>query len=59
MAKVVNFSIPYGTTAFGLAGQLGATREFAEELMHTYLARFPGWRTIWKSRPSAPAGRGW
>jgi len=42
MAKIVNFSIPYGTTAFGLAGQLGAPREAAEELMQTYLARFPG-----------------
>ncbi len=42
MAKVVNFSIPYGTTAFGLAGQLGVTRDMAEELMHTYLQRFPG-----------------
>ena len=42
MAKVVNFSIPYGTTAFGLAGQLGVTREVAEELMQTYLHRFPG-----------------
>ena len=42
MAKVVNFSIPYGTTAFGLAGQLGVTREVADELMKTYLHRFPG-----------------
>lgn len=42
MAKVVNFSIPYGTTAFGLAGQLGVTRALAEELMNTYLQRFPG-----------------
>ncbi|MHB9130651.1 MAG: DNA polymerase I [Armatimonadota bacterium] len=42
MAKVVNFSIPYGTTAFGLAGQLGTSREFAEELVVTYLSRFPG-----------------
>lgn len=42
MAKIVNFSIPYGTTAFGLAGQLGSTRELADELMRTYLARFPG-----------------
>jgi len=42
MAKIVNFSIPYGTTAFGLAGQLGAPRQLAEELMQTYLARFPG-----------------
>ncbi|HEY3416017.1 MAG TPA: DNA polymerase I, partial [Armatimonadota bacterium] len=41
MAKVVNFSIPYGTTAFGLAGQLGSSREFADELMRTYLSRFP------------------
>jgi DNA polymerase-1 len=42
MAKIVNFSIPYGTTAFGLAGQLGSTRELADELMTTYLTRFPG-----------------
>ncbi len=42
MAKIVNFSIPYGTTAFGLAGQLGSTREVADELMKTYLTRFPG-----------------
>lgn len=42
MAKVVNFSIPYGTTAFGLAGQLGAPRALADELMRTYLERFPG-----------------
>ena len=42
MAKVVNFSIPYGTTAFGLAGQLGVPRAMAEELMRTYLTRFPG-----------------
>lgn len=42
MAKVVNFSIPYGTTAFGLAGQLGVSRAFADELMQTYLSRFPG-----------------
>ncbi len=42
MAKVVNFSIPYGTTAFGLAGQLGCSREMAEEFMRTYLGRFPG-----------------
>jgi DNA polymerase-1 len=42
MAKIVNFSIPYGTTAFGLAQQLGSSREVAEELMQTYLARFPG-----------------
>jgi DNA polymerase-1 len=42
MAKIVNFSIPYGTTAFGLAGQLGSSRDLAEDLMQTYLARFPG-----------------
>ncbi|HOS43818.1 MAG TPA: DNA polymerase I, partial [Armatimonadota bacterium] len=42
MAKIVNFSIPYGTTAFGLAGQIGCSREMAADLMRTYLSRFPG-----------------
>jgi DNA polymerase-1 len=45
VAKVVNFSIPYGTSAFGLAGQIGRSPKEAEELMTTYLARFPGVKT--------------
>ena len=59
MAKVVNFSIPYGTTAFGLAGQLGVTREVAEELMHTYLQSLSRrWRAIWKMSCGALGERG-
>ena len=42
MAKVVNFSIPYGTSAFGLAAKLGVSREEANQLMQAYLSRFPG-----------------
>ncbi len=42
IAKVVNFAIPYGTTAFGLATQTGVSREVAEELRRNYLERFSG-----------------
>ncbi|MEI7832392.1 MAG: DNA polymerase I [bacterium] len=42
IAKVVNFAIPYGTTAFGLATQTGVSREMAEELRRNYLERFSG-----------------
>jgi DNA polymerase-1 len=41
MAKIVNFSIPYGTTAVGLSGQIGSTEAFSQELVTAYLTRFP------------------
>lgn len=41
-AKVLNFSIVYGVTEFGLARNLGITRSEAKELMENYFAAFPG-----------------
>jgi len=40
MAKIVNFSIPYGTSAFGLASQIHTSRVEAAELRNNYLERF-------------------
>ncbi len=41
-AKVLNFSIVYGVTEFGLARNLSITRGEAKELMANYFAAFPG-----------------
>jgi DNA polymerase-1 len=40
-AKVVNFGIIYGISAFGLSEQLEIPREEAAAYIETYLARFP------------------
>ena len=41
VAKMVNFGIIYGISAFGLSENLGIPREDAQTYIDTYLARFP------------------
>lgn len=41
-AKVLNFSIVYGVTEFGLSRNLNISRADAKELMANYFAAFPG-----------------
>ena len=41
-AKVINFGLIYGMSAFGLAGNLGIEREAAKSYIDRYFTRYPG-----------------
>lgn len=41
-AKTINFGLIYGMSQFGLASQLGITREAAKTFIERYFHRFPG-----------------
>ncbi len=41
-AKVINFGLIYGMSAFGLAANLGIERDAARLYIDTYFARYPG-----------------
>lgn len=43
-AKEVNFGIPYGVSAFGLASRLGISNGEGKGMIQTYFDRFPGVR---------------
>lgn len=42
IAKVINFGLIYGMSSFGLASNLGITRDAAKLYIDRYFARYPG-----------------
>lgn len=41
-AKAINFGLIYGMSSFGLAQQIGTTRQNAQNYIDVYFARYPG-----------------
>ena len=58
-AKVINFGLIYGMSAFGLARQLGIERAAAQQYMDRYFARYPGVAEYMKRTREAARGNGY
>ena len=57
-AKAINFGIIYGISAFGLAAQLGISKQEAGDYIKTYFKRFPGIRDYMDGDQEARARAG-
>jgi DNA polymerase-1 len=58
-AKVINFGLIYGMSAFGLAQQLGLERATAQAYIDSYFARYPGVATYMASTRQAAREQGY
>ncbi len=58
-AKAINFGIIYGISAFGLANQLGISREEAGQYIKTYFERFPGIRDYMEATKKVSHAQGY
>lgn len=58
-AKVVNFGVIYGMSAFGLAKQLGVGQRLAQEFIQRYFARHPRVKAYLENTLQEARERGW
>jgi DNA polymerase I len=58
-AKAVNFGLLYGMSEFGLAKQLGFTRQQAQDYIKLYFARYPTVRTYMQATRTAAQSQGY
>ncbi len=58
-AKAINFGIIYGISAFGLAAQLGISKQEAADYIQTYFKRFPGIRDYMDATKKTAHDRGY
>jgi DNA polymerase-1 len=58
-AKVINFGLIYGMSAFGLARELGLERSAAQAYMDRYFTRYPGVAQYMEETRSAARDRGY
>jgi len=56
-AKAINFGLIYGMSSFGLAQQLGLSRNQAQSYIDLYFARYPGVKIYMDSIRSKPRTR--
>ena len=58
-AKAINFGIIYGISGFGLAAQLGISKQEAGDYIATYFKRFPGIRDYMDATKQGARERGY
>ncbi len=57
-AKAINFGLIYGMSSFGLARQIGVTRNAAQEYMDRYFARYPDVQAFMEETRKRAAAQG-